>query len=44
MKNTWVLLVKTSLPGTCCNAGELKTNIYTFDCFDEARTSTSQDA
>lgn len=39
MKNTWVLLVKTSLPGTFCNAGELKTNIYTFDCFDEARTA-----
>lgn len=39
MKNTWVLSVKTSLPGTCCNAGELKTNIYTFDCFDEARTA-----
>ena len=35
MNNTWVLSIRTSLPEVCRNAGELKTNIYTFDCFDE---------
>ena len=40
MKDTWVLSIKTSLPGTCCNARDLKTEIYAFDSFEEARAAT----
>ena len=39
MKNTWVLSIKTSLPKVCWNAGDLKTNIFAFDSFEEARTA-----
>lgn len=39
MKNTWVLSIKTSLPGTCSNAGELKTKMFAFDNFEEAKSA-----
>ena len=39
MKNTWVLSIKTSLPKTCSNATELKTTVYAFDSFENARTA-----
>ena len=39
MKNTWVLSIKTSLPKVCESHGDLKTSIYTFDSFDEARAA-----
>ena len=39
MKNTWVLSIRTSLPEVCENRGELKTSIYTFDSFEEARAA-----
>lgn len=40
MKDTWVVSMKTSLPGTCDNARDLKTEIYAFDCFEDARAAT----
>ena len=39
MKNTWVLSIKTSLPLACENRGDLKTSIYTFEGFAEARAA-----
>ena len=39
MKNTWVLSIKTSLPEVCENAGELRTHIFTFESFEDARTA-----
>lgn len=39
MKNTWVLSIRTSLPEVCESHGDLKTSIYTFDSFEEARTA-----
>ena len=39
MKNTWVLSIKTSLPEACESHGDLKTSIYTFDSFEDARTA-----
>lgn len=39
MKNTWVLSIKTSLPKVCENAGELRTHIFTFESFEEARAA-----
>lgn len=39
MKNTWVLSIKTSLPKVCESAGELKTHIFTFESFEDARTA-----
>ena len=40
MKDTWVVSIKTSLPNTCYNAKDLKTEIYAFDSFEEARAAT----
>lgn len=37
MKNTWVISIKTSLSGTCCNARELTTQMYAFNNFEEAK-------
>lgn len=42
MKNTWVLSIKTSLPEVCEKRGDLKTSIYTFDSFEEARAALRQ--
>ena len=39
MKNTWVLSIRTSLPKVCENAGELKTHVFTFESFEDARTA-----
>ncbi len=39
MENTWVLSIRTSLPEACENRGSLKTSIYTFNSFDEARAA-----
>ena len=39
MKNTWVLSIKTSLPKVCENAGELKTHVFTFESFEDARAA-----
>ena len=39
MKNTWVLYIKTSLPKVCENAGELKTHVFTFESFEDARAA-----
>ena len=39
MKNTWVLSIKTSLPEVCESAGELRTHIFTFESFEDARTA-----
>lgn len=40
MKETWVLSIRTSLPNTCYNARDLKTEIYAFDSFEAARAAT----
>lgn len=37
MNEIWVLTIKTSLPKTCCNASELKSNILAFDSFEKGR-------
>ena len=37
MKNTWVLSIRTSLPKVCESAGELKTYVFVFESFEEAR-------
>ena len=39
MKNTWVLSIKTSLPKVCESAGELKTHVFTFESFEDARAA-----
>ena len=39
MKDTWVLSIKTSLPLVCKNRRDLKTSIYTFESFAEARAA-----
>ena len=39
MKNTWVLSIKTSLPEVCESAGELRTHVFTFENFEDARAA-----
>ena len=39
MKNPWVLSIRTSLPEVCENAGELKTHVFTFESFEDARAA-----
>ena len=39
MKNTWVLSIRTSLPEVCVSAGKLKTHVFTFESFEDARTA-----
>lgn len=39
MKNTWVLSIKTSLPEVCESSGELRTHIFTFESFEDARAA-----
>ena len=40
MKEKWVVSVKTSLPNTCRSEEDLKTEIYEFDSFENARAAT----
>ena len=39
MKNTWVLSIRTSLPDVCESAGEMKTHVFTFESFEDARAA-----
>ena len=39
MKNTWVLSIKTSLPKVCESAGELRTHVFAFESFEDARAA-----
>lgn len=38
-KNIWILSIKTSLPEYCRGAGSLRTSIFAFDTFAEARAA-----
>lgn len=39
MKNVWVLSVKTSLPDVCETMNDIKTEIFSFENFDDAKKS-----
>ena len=39
MKTTWVLSIRTSLPEVCESHGNLKTSIFAFESFEEARAA-----
>ena len=38
-RNIWILSIKTSLPEYCRGAGSLRTSIFAFDTFAEARAA-----
>lgn len=39
MKDIWVLSVRTSLPNACERFGDMKTEFFAFECFEDAKAA-----
>lgn len=43
MKEIWTLIIKTSLPETCKDAGDIKTTVTSYEKFDDAKAAMQKE-